>query len=76
MIPYRVVRAIGLLTSTAFCCNDTVIEIVYTMVKIYPMTLPIICFIASKEFRQALEVMKYITENLSILFSYLFIYFI
>ncbi|XP_072744480.1 pyrokinin-1 receptor [Anoplolepis gracilipes] len=57
MIPYRIVRAIDLLTSTASCCSNTTIEIVYTMVKIYPMILPIIYFIASKEFRQALETM-------------------
>ncbi|KAL6448853.1 hypothetical protein ACFW04_000535 [Cataglyphis niger] len=54
MIPYRVVRAIALLTSATSCCSDTTIEIVYTMVKIYPMILPIICFIACREYRQAL----------------------
>lgn len=64
MIPYRVAKAVGLLTSTAFCCSNTTIEIVYTMVKIYPMTLPVICFVASKEFRQALKVMQYITGNI------------
>ncbi|XP_012217778.1 pyrokinin-1 receptor-like [Linepithema humile] len=53
MIPYRVVRAIALVTTT--CCSDITIEVVYTMVKMYPMILPITCYVISKEFRQALE---------------------
>lgn len=56
MIPYRIVRAIDLLISATSCCSDTTIEIVYTMVKMYPMILPIIYFITSEEFRQALQV--------------------
>ncbi|XP_029168236.1 pyrokinin-1 receptor-like [Nylanderia fulva] len=55
MIPYRIVRAIDLLTIS--CCSDTTIELVYTMVKIYPMILPIIYFIISKEFHQVLKTM-------------------
>ncbi|CAL1684351.1 unnamed protein product [Lasius platythorax] len=57
MIPYRIVRAIDLLISATSCCSDTTIEIVYTMVKMYPMILPIIYFITSEEFRQALQTM-------------------
>ncbi|XP_011690818.1 PREDICTED: blue-sensitive opsin P467-like [Wasmannia auropunctata] len=48
--PYRIVRAIALITQTYY--NNMAIEITYTMVKMYPIILPIIYFIISKEFRQ------------------------
>ncbi|XP_019700930.1 uncharacterized protein LOC109504663 [Harpegnathos saltator] len=55
MMPYRVARSLTLITS--FCCSDLAIEVVYTMVKMYPTVLPITCFVMSEKFRRALEVM-------------------
>ncbi|XP_032676382.1 uncharacterized protein LOC116846538 [Odontomachus brunneus] len=53
MIPYRVVRSVTLITS--FCCSDLTIEIVYTLVKIYPIILPLTCLLISAKFRQAFK---------------------
>jgi len=50
MIPYRIARAIALITQSYY--NNIAIEITYTMVKIYPIILPIICFVISKEFHE------------------------
>ncbi|XP_011348967.1 uncharacterized protein LOC105286036 [Ooceraea biroi] len=55
MIPYRVTRAIALVTES--CCSDMAIEVVYTMLKIYPLILPITCFVISNEFCQAIKKM-------------------
>ncbi|XP_070527025.1 pyrokinin-1 receptor [Cardiocondyla obscurior] len=43
VVPYRVTRAISLISRR----NDTMIEITYTMVKTYPIILPIISFLTS-----------------------------
>ncbi|KYN33041.1 hypothetical protein ALC56_12675 [Trachymyrmex septentrionalis] len=49
MVPYRIARAITLITQSH--SNNMAIEITYTMVKMYPTILPIICFIIWKESR-------------------------
>ncbi|KAH0945421.1 hypothetical protein HN011_007997 [Eciton burchellii] len=53
MIPYRIAKAIAFVTES--CCSDTTIETVYTMLKMYPLILPITYFAMSKEFRQVIK---------------------
>ncbi|XP_011863990.1 PREDICTED: uncharacterized protein LOC105559937 isoform X2 [Vollenhovia emeryi] len=55
MIPYRIAKAIALLTHPHY--NDMVIEVTYTMLKVYPIILPIICFVTSKDYHQILKIM-------------------
>ncbi|KYN12773.1 hypothetical protein ALC57_15051 [Trachymyrmex cornetzi] len=50
MVPYRIARAITLITQSHY--NNMAIEITYTMVKMFPTILPIICFVIWKLSRQ------------------------
>ncbi|XP_024868710.1 uncharacterized protein LOC112452624 [Temnothorax curvispinosus] len=61
MIPYRITRSMRFLSKSYH--NDTVIEITYTMVKVYPIILPIICFATSKEFHQTLKIMLHCQQH-------------
>jgi len=69
MIPYRIAKAIAFVTES--CCSDTTIETVYTMLKMYPLILPITYFAMSKEFRQVIKVTE---ENLSRTFTQMYLY--
>ncbi|XP_014468579.1 PREDICTED: uncharacterized protein LOC106741282 [Dinoponera quadriceps] len=56
MIPYRAARSLALVTT--FCCDDSTIEVVYAMVKMYTTILPFTCYAISAKFRRALEVRR------------------
>lgn len=61
MMPYRIMKAATLVTS--FCCSDTTVEVVYTMVKLYPIIMPVTCFALSKDFRRVRDVQIRINDT-------------
>ncbi|KAI4494374.1 hypothetical protein M0802_009057 [Mischocyttarus mexicanus] len=56
MVPYRIAKIITSLNPKAkWCCSTRQIEIFYLFVKIFPITSMIVCYVASKKFREGFK---------------------
>ncbi|KAI4495149.1 hypothetical protein M0804_001350 [Polistes exclamans] len=56
MVPYRIAKIITSLNPKAkWCCSTRLIEIFYLLIKIFPITSMIVCYVASEKFRKGFQ---------------------
>lgn len=57
MVPYRIAKVITSLNPDAmWCCSIRQMEIVYLLIKIFPIVSTIVCYVASENFRKGFQV--------------------